>query len=446
MCDKLPMPLVLSSVSKVWRDVMINTSKIWARVPVHCILPGSSFGFLPYRLGTSEENTWKRVAIRRLRLYLSRIGNETLAHTVTFAPHCLGDRWLDWFPMVMEYSSSWCSLRIAADEFFETFGQRSLVRLERLEIEVDHLTSVTADKHHVFMHAPLLHHLTIKNFRAKSHPTSMCLPWKQITSLTAEYCSDAYLLDMLVANCPQLTTLSHMMRGGTNEHHQMTPSTTHHTFENLQDLTIDRAYQGAHTQQENFLNRMTAPRLHTITLQTSWPQSWFAYDPSRSPLASFLARSQGALRNLHMLDFTVKEWDFISSAGATKELRTLQVRVNFDCEPLLLDLSFLGDARVFPLLESFRLDGYIMASLDGHTMTSMIAKRAANGGRLNHLEIRIEEPDANKWKMAREDYERLVKMLPRGVLIWQNRERYIGGLEIRVTHYSRPYAAEDCDR
>ncbi|TRM63411.1 hypothetical protein BD626DRAFT_388474, partial [Schizophyllum amplum] len=229
-----PMPLTLSSVSSIWRDdIAVSLPKIWSRIR--------------WNLRS------KSIVVDRLPLYLSRVGNATFTHPVMFAPLCR-----DIFKMILEHSGLWRSLVTRASEFFDDFNRRALPRLEKLEVDVEHLPPGDSANGAVFEGAPLLRHLHIINY-SRLNFTAFHFHWAQITTLSTN-CTDAYLCNVLLVDCPHLVTLMHHTRSKGDEN---LPITAHHTLEHLRSMTVIVSFDGPSDEYCWMLDHLTTPRLQS---------------------------------------------------------------------------------------------------------------------------------------------------------------------------------------
>ncbi|KAI5897649.1 uncharacterized protein SCHCODRAFT_02564665 [Schizophyllum commune H4-8] len=319
--QKLPMILSLSSVSKLWRDIAIGMSEIWAALPVSWA----------QRMLDLWSKPMQRAVINRVQVYLSRVGNATVTDPLLFIIR--SPPTLELFQVAMEFSDSFQVLKVLEYGFFKTFGNRSLARLEKVQGDVGVLSPPETDEHCVFMRAPRLWNLSVTNLYNLPKEHNLQFPWSQIKSLTTR-CTNAYAFDALVAKCSNLRRWKHDQDDGDDFDNDDTmqipssPITSHLRLERLRTLvvTLDDPNDRQHTW---LLDRLTTPSLNKLFIEWAEdsvprPEEGHALYPHPCPLSTFLARTT-RLRTLSLKNSNKQEQEYIFSRNAPTSIVELSV-------------------------------------------------------------------------------------------------------------------------
>ncbi|KAI4523517.1 hypothetical protein K525DRAFT_282577 [Schizophyllum commune Loenen D] len=318
---KLPMIMSLSSVSKLWRDIAISMSTIWAAFPLSWA----------QRMIDLWKKPMQRAIINRVQVYLSRVGNATVTDPLLFIIRSPPTREL--FQIAMEFSDSFQVLKVEEHGFFKTFGNRTLTRLEKVQGDVGILSPPETDEHRVFMRAPRLWNLSVTNAYNLPMEHNLQFPWSQIMSLTTR-CTNAYAFDALVAKCPNLRRWKHDQDDFDDFDDDDTvdisssPVTPHLRLERLRtlDVTLDDANDWQHAW---LLGRLTTPSLNKLFIkraEDSVPMPEESLDNSSNPcpLATFLARTT-RLRTLSLKNSNKQEQEYVFSRSVPLSIVELSI-------------------------------------------------------------------------------------------------------------------------
>ncbi|KAL1659949.1 hypothetical protein GGF50DRAFT_119419 [Schizophyllum commune] len=394
--ERWPTALVLSSVSKYYRDVALSTPEIWARVPVESM----------QILAGEWPPASRSLIVRRLRLYLSRISNASLPNAVRFPTtlSCYSPTTII-NSIALQYSNAWTDLKITGYGFFSVLGDRTLNRLERLHTDVGFLltSSGERDKSAVFERAFRLRHLEITNF-TNVNVQKLSFPWAQITTLKTR-CSDAFAIDALAVHCTQLVSWSHSSTS--RSFSQGRSPTSRIVFEHLRHLVVE-SINVRDTRHAWHFDRLTAPRLETLSV--NWP---YSPDVNGGSIGPFLTRSGCKLRSMSLKRPSVLEWVFVASSHRIPHKIFID-RVSLSAIDAPSDAASgaASEATVFaPLLKmTLRCFG----TLEGQFLIDLVTRE--DGCRAGRLEVTMCE-ERSVMRVSEEEMEKLERLLPHGVSI-----------------------------
>ncbi|KAL1693116.1 hypothetical protein GGG16DRAFT_123621 [Schizophyllum commune] len=376
-CQRWPTIMAVSSVSRVWRDIAISISTIWAALPLNSI--------------RNTLHHWsvsrQRAAINRARVYLSRIGNATLSGTLVFTTRPASA--LELFKEAMAHSDAIRFLKIRESGFFETFGNRSLARLEKVTGDVHILSHSRADEDCVFMRAPCLSNLYLTNELELPKEHNLQFPWSQIHILKTTTMMNDYALDALVAKCPNLRKWTHEDVDAPSDT-PSSPTTLHLRLEHLQVLRVN-SDDLDDWQHKWLFDRLTTPNLSRLFIDWAcWPidvpAEADACPPSSCPLAAFLARSKG-VRTLLLRNPSKLEQEYIFSRDAPSSIVQLSVSGASRAPLAPSSVATLCAKDVLPALRQLILKGVKLDKGSRDIIAEMAAERARSNAPLTILDV-----------------------------------------------------------
>ncbi|KAI5828932.1 hypothetical protein K523DRAFT_243374 [Schizophyllum commune Tattone D] len=358
-------PLVLSSVCKIWRDVMHGTPGIWADF----LIPESSSHpvlHLPSQI------------LNRLDLFLLNSGNLPLRHhrVQYFAPDgilpangALGrllphsHRWRD---MIISNKDDMCP------DVMKWLKGRPLTCLSKITSWTWNLSK--GDPGYTFAKLPALRYVVLMHDDEEFVPPR--LPWGQIEELTTEMTTDKALA--LVQNCPALKMWDMLSQ---NSQLPLEPPDIPVVLPNLHTLLVDIMCNDDIA----VLERVTAPALQELRI------SWRIFSPRPSgQIRALLDRSSCSLRQLYLdgLEGTIDGW---LESDALQELSILDLGMaglrpaTQEVFALLAQRDSAGLPRLLPRLKALSVRGLIQCT--GETLLDMVEMRRDAGRPLHHLSL-----------------------------------------------------------
>ncbi|KAI5899468.1 uncharacterized protein SCHCODRAFT_02483637 [Schizophyllum commune H4-8] len=358
-------PLVLSSVCKIWRDVMHETPGIWADFTIPESSSLTSLNLPPHLLN-------------RLDLFLANSGNLPLRHHTVqyFAPS-------NTLPMdgalqrLLPHSHRWTDMIIPNEDdncpdVMKWLKGRSLMCLSKITSWTWNLGR--GDPGYILAELPALRSVVLIDIDEGFE--SPRLPWGQIEELTAEMTTDKAL--SLVHNCPALKVWDMLSRDS------QLP---------LEPLDVPVVLPHLHTFRVSIvcdddiavLERVTAPALQELQIY------WRVFNPRPSgQICALLDRSSCSLRRLYLdgLEDTRDGW---LESDALRELATLDLRMarlqpaTQELFALLAQRDSAGLPRLLPRLESLSVQGLIQCT--GETLLDMVEMRRDAGRPLHRFSL-----------------------------------------------------------
>ncbi|KAI5897648.1 uncharacterized protein SCHCODRAFT_02744006, partial [Schizophyllum commune H4-8] len=376
--QRWPTILSVSSVTKVWRDIAISMSRIWAALPLNSIQGALRRWSVP-RQGS---------AVSRARIYLSRIGNATLSDSLVFTTRPASA--LELFKEAMVNSDAIRALHIRECGFFEIFGNRSLPRLVTVFGDVRALSSSGPDEHCVFMRVPRLSRLHLTNVRELPQEHKLQLPWSQIHVLSTKTMTNAYALDAIVAKCPNLRSWRHREYDDDSLDGPSSPTTSHLRLEQLQVLRVD-SDDICDWQHKWLFDHLTTPKLGRLFVNwVDWPvntpKDGVARSPSSCPLAKFLARSNG-VRTLLLKNSSKLEQEYVLSREAPSSIVNLSISGAENVPLVPSSVTSLRATEVLPALRRLILKGVKLDKGPRDIIAEMGAERARKNAPLATLDV-----------------------------------------------------------
>ncbi|TRM64806.1 hypothetical protein BD626DRAFT_489938 [Schizophyllum amplum] len=390
-------PLVLSSVCKSWRDLMLAMPRLWTR----WYTPRAAHMLL---------DTVRKV-VPRLKLFLDRSGDLPISQTIYYEggmKYMTGSPAAAFRNTLTRQTHRWQCLRLADTTHavrnvkdFRSLANKQFPLLNELRGSVRQL--LLGIESGAFRELPSLRTLYLSNNeREVSIPD---LPWEQLDMVSISATTVAYALKIL-GRCTNIR----LWRFSTGLHQPdpdpIPPVTVVHP--SLPDLRIhmDRQYN------DNPLMYITAPALQSLAL------SWNYDEPTtdiEDPLPSLLARSRCPLRQLllqsplhvnktciaSMSDLVHFRWD------AT---RHLPVKNDFVVDVLA--------GHMLPRLEKLELCGAL--ALTGDVLVHMVESRKAAERPLQLFALDIASVDPQVFGPYEEVVDKLRTLVPHFILMGED--------------------------
>ncbi|KAL1728745.1 hypothetical protein EV714DRAFT_214483 [Schizophyllum commune] len=358
-------PLMLSSVCKIWRDVMHGTPGIWAdfKIPESSSYPVLH---LPSQI------------LNRLGLFLANSGNLPLRHhrVQYFAPDGI-------LPVdgalgrLLPHSHRWTDLIILnkddmCPDVMKWLKGRPLTCLSKITSWTWNLSK--GDPGYTFAKLPALRSVVLMHDDEEFVPPR--LPWGQIEELTTEMTTDKALA--LVQNCPALKMWDMLSQ---NSQLPLEPPDVPVVLPNLHTFLVDIRCNDDIA----VLERVTAPALQELRI------SWRIFNPRPSgQIRALLDRSSCSLRRLYLdgLQGTIDGW---LESDALRELSTLDLAMaglrpaTQEVFALLAQRDSAGLPRLLPRLQSLSVQGLVECT--GETLLDMVEMRRDAGRPLHQFSL-----------------------------------------------------------
>ncbi|KAL1672321.1 hypothetical protein EV122DRAFT_224917 [Schizophyllum commune] len=384
-----PMPLVLTSVCKTWRDTACATKQIWADF----ILLNTGYDI-------------KAPILRRLKIFLSRSGSLPFRRCVVHYRVALQNLAVsDPLAILLDYTHRWTKLvidvhlslqgHLAGRLEGKSFACLESIACERLVFAEDNMKGI-------FGSLPSLRAVTLHTEDESSNP-ELALPWEQLVEVHTQM-PPAHAVD-LARRCPNLVHWSYADRFTEPWHHghlsNEEPLTV--TLPHLRTINIKQRHRVG----VPLLDRLITPSLEEAVLDYSAVPT---VDQTGFPL--LITRSQCRLQHLSLYSSHTLKGVFLTLLPELTSLKLYPGKGSKALKSHFIDLLAMGDGIGLPCFLPNMKELFISGSMQAspETVSAMIDARKELGRPIESLSLHIDPDTDSSGRMS--EYDRLRALVP----------------------------------